>query len=49
MLSRCTNMFGLTILALTLSRLVFGVQAAADDKTRLGNHTIDRVSSKQGL
>ncbi|PPQ92433.1 hypothetical protein CVT25_008654 [Psilocybe cyanescens] len=46
MISRCNNLLNLATVALLLSftSLFFGVvQAAADDKTRLGNDTIDRT------
>lgn len=47
MLSRCSSMLSMCSLALLLSfsSLLVGVaHAAVDDKTKLGNDTIDRVS-----
>lgn len=47
MISRCHRLVNLASVALLLcfTNLLFGfAQAAADDKTRLGNDTIERVS-----
>lgn len=45
MLSRCTTMLSLTTLALVVSTL-FGGVLAAEEKGKLGNSTIERVSRR---
>lgn len=45
MFSRCTSMLSLISLLSVVGLFAVVVQAAADDKTKLGNDTIDRVSA----